>query len=89
MDQMSICKKISFEIMWERLTDKDTDIKQDRAILLLIHNMSIQNLVIQGLGFPVSTRHEGRSRTTGSMGKLGKKVAGWKEQGVSKEGLGV
>jgi hypothetical protein len=37
-----------------------TDIDQESAIFLLVHDVSVQNLVVQGLGFPVGARHEGQ-----------------------------
>lgn len=37
-----------------------TDIQQDSSILLLVHNMGIHDLIIQGLGLLISGRHDGR-----------------------------
>lgn len=36
---------------------RHTDIQQNRAIILLVDNMVVEHLVVQGLGLSISSRH--------------------------------
>lgn len=44
------------------ITSQHTDIDEKGTILLLIDNVVVQDLVVQGLGLLVCARHEGQRR---------------------------
>jgi hypothetical protein len=77
VDQVSVCEKVSSSYA-ERPQNQHTDIDQDGAILLLVHDVVIKDLVIQSLGLPVSARHdEGQYK----MGATGNPIKwGWRRR---------
>lgn len=56
MDQMSVCKEVSLGSAKIQLVVR-TNIEQDGAVKSLVHDMILENLIVQSPGTTFSSRH--------------------------------
>ena len=60
VDEMSVCRSVNFSFSLPANRNRHTDKQQNGAIFLLVDNVGVEYLVIQGLGLLIGGGHDGQ-----------------------------